>query len=139
MSLFDSLFKKSEEDHIRLIMDDLKRLAIIEHEELKSKIEKNMKRIIELYPNSANAYFLLGILYLRENSHKALKLFNKTVALDPNHENAWFFKGLIYNSRLDFGEALSCLNKVTSINPYHYDANKNEIPHPKGYGISWVV
>jgi tetratricopeptide (TPR) repeat protein len=115
MGFFDSLYKKPENVLIK------RSITRIEDKNLQDA-EKILKKTIEFYPESANALYLMGILTIRKNRTIALDYFERALRIDQNFEQAWFCKSLVFNSRLEFKNALNCINKVLELNNYNYEA-----------------
>ena len=87
------------------------------------KAEEGFNKAIEEYPNYANAYSNLGVLYIKLGQQaKAKEAFNKAVAVDSK-----FVPGYVNLARLSFAahsypETENTLNKALAISPDNLDA-----------------
>jgi tetratricopeptide (TPR) repeat protein len=57
--------------------------------------EKLYKKVLELKPDFAMAYFNLAILYLSDDEGKAFRYLNKTIDASPNFAHAYYFRGYL--------------------------------------------
>ncbi len=87
------------------------------------KAEESFNKAIEEYPNYANAYSNLGVLYIKLGQQaKAKEAFNKAVTVDSK-----FVPGYVNLARLSFAahsypETENTLNKALAISPDNLDA-----------------
>jgi Tetratricopeptide repeat len=88
-----------------------------------NKAESSFKKAIEYYPNYANAYNNLGVLYMKTSQQpEAKEAFAKSVAVDDK-----FVPGYINLARLsfaahDYPEAEATLSKALAISPDNLEA-----------------
>jgi|GEM_PF-6442509 len=69
--------------------------------------EKLLKKGLSLFPNSANLYALLGILYAETSrEQEAIVVFQKVLKIDPNNPDALFYLGIYEQSNAKIELAL---------------------------------
>ncbi|WP_455393129.1 tetratricopeptide repeat protein [[Eubacterium] cellulosolvens] len=109
MSFFDSLFIRDEEELIKKSKEFIENLNTL-------RAIKILEKTLKLYPDSANVLYLMGIATIRKDRTIALDYFDRALKNKQDFEQAWFCKSLIFNSRLEFKNALNCIDKVLQIN-----------------------
>jgi Flp pilus assembly protein TadD len=88
--------------------------------------QKYLKKVIDLNPNSDEAYFHTGLI-LRKKGHlkDAENLFLKALSLQPNNANVHNNLGVTLLEQGRFQEAKEFLNKALEIYPEHINARYN--------------
>jgi tetratricopeptide (TPR) repeat protein len=80
--------------------------------------EANLRKAIELAPQSPNAYYLLAELYVTNHQEKkALADLQEEVAKNPKATPAWILTGTIQYDQKAFPEARVAYEKVLAIDP----------------------
>lgn len=87
----------------------------------------NTSKALELKPESADAHFLLGILYEFNDdmvrygdnfpADKAISEYKKAIEIDPKYENAYFDLGVVDFNIGNTDEAILNYSKVVELNP----------------------
>jgi len=87
------------------------------------KTVENLLRAIELDPQKAQAWFLLGRMYkdLGETT-KAIEAFTKVVKLQPNYPYAYQALAGAHRDKQNLDEALNAINEELKQRPDNYDA-----------------
>jgi tetratricopeptide (TPR) repeat protein len=87
----------------------------------KGKTEKaiaHLRDAIDLYPDYAGAYGLLGTAHLKMNKQDAaVEAFEKALEIDPKLPEAAFGLGAIYSAQERYGEARDYLLQARSLRP----------------------
>lgn len=84
------------------------------------------KGIIEQYPDSKEAHYMLGNAYFRKNMpDEALQEYNRVKLLDPTYIDAYENSGVIHANRGDFQKAIEEWKKILEIDPEREDIKKN--------------
>ena len=84
------------------------------------------KGIIEQYPDSKEAHYMLGNAYFRKNMpDEALEEYNRVKLLDPTYIDAYENSGVIYANRGDFQKAIGEWKRILEIDPSREDIKKN--------------
>ncbi|KAJ8793134.1 hypothetical protein J1605_003811 [Eschrichtius robustus] len=82
------------------------------------ELSEYMQRAIQVDPNYAYAYTLLGHEFvLTEELDKALACFRNAIRVNPRHYNAWYGLGMIYYKQEKFSLAEMHFQKALDINP----------------------
>jgi len=86
--------------------------------------EKELREIINKYPENAEAYAQLGNLYLLKKDYKeAIKLLNNSLELDPKQKNVYISLSEVYFITGEITESIKCMEKaieLASNNAYNY-------------------
>ena len=69
------------------------------------------------FPNDAEIFFNLGILYNFTDKQAAASYYKKTITLNPFHAMAYYNLGVLYIGLSDTQGAISMLKKTIEINP----------------------
>jgi len=78
----------------------------------------HLQDAIDLYPDYAGAYGLLGMAHLKEADHgAAIKAFEKALEIDSKLPEAAFGLGAIYSAQERYGEARDYLLQARSLRP----------------------
>jgi tetratricopeptide (TPR) repeat protein len=81
-----------------------------------SQAAKVFLDIIEIEPNSIDAYFYLGnIFHIKGSVGKAIKAFNKVLELDPGHTDASISLSVLLNDIGKYEQAKSVFDKAKDI------------------------
>ncbi|GAB4384178.1 MAG: hypothetical protein Kow0075_16250 [Salibacteraceae bacterium] len=82
------------------------------------KAEAELKKSIDLYPQYADAYSELGLVYQKRKEYsKALKAYDQAIALNPTHFTAIHNKGAVYYEQAMYGSAIPLFKLSVEINP----------------------
>lgn len=82
------------------------------------KAKKIIQKAILKFPNSPDAYFNLGLIFVKTNQIKsALDMFQKSVNLNPNNPSAQFEAGLMSLATGQMSQAATYFKKTLSLNP----------------------
>jgi len=96
----------------------------IEQEEYLEKAEEYANKAFELDPESGQAHFTLGVLYmLRGNLQKAINHLKKAHSIDPNHTDVTAWLGFYYilsGKTVAATPLIEKALKIDPINPNHY-------------------
>jgi len=110
-------------DH-RLITSENKDIELQKVEEVMERIEENelleglekVEAILEVFPNSAIAYDLKGIILdKQEKQEAAMEAFFKAVEIEPNFAIGWYNLGRMERSRNNFEKARIYLDKAIGL------------------------
>ena len=75
-----------------------------------------LKRAINEYPENAEAYYELGILYVHLNWYTEMELlFSKAVEKNPNFKDAYLFLGYTYYKMGEYEKASDCFGKAKKL------------------------
>ncbi|MGA1824188.1 MAG: protein kinase domain-containing protein [bacterium] len=86
------------------------------------KAETLLHKSILLDPNSANAHFLLGRLYMiQKNNTKAIESYKKAVEIDPQMPKALFNLGYMSAKNKDYTKAEEMYERVIALSPEFVD------------------
>merc|ERR1719481_1432850 len=126
-----ALWQLQEEVQLSALAQDLQRLNkssaaawcaggnCFSHQKEHENAIKFFQRAVQVSPNFAYAYTLLGHEYvLVEELDKALSCFRTAVRLESRHYNAWYGIGLTYYKQERFQLAEIYFRKALAINPY---------------------
>lgn len=92
-----------------------------------TKIEKHLRRAIELDVRIAAAHLALGRLYVRQKLYaEAAAAFEKTVALEPNRAEAFYQLGQIYGRLKRTEESREALAKFKELSELEKTQTKTE-------------
>jgi len=81
-------------------------------------MERKLRQIIELTPNSSKAYHLLGTVYLNRNDKEtALRIFSEAVSTFPNDPLLHYDLGFLYNEKNLFSLARDEFSKAIALAP----------------------
>jgi len=83
----------------------------------------NYEKAIKLSPNSEKAYIKKGDVLADSNVQEAISSYNKAVAISPQSFEAVYHRGLLRMEMHDAENAISDLDKATSIQPDHVEAH----------------
>ena len=79
---------------------------------------KNLRRLTDVWPNDAPAWFNLGYVLQQTGRHEeAEPAFHHALALDPLMDRAWYGLGLALMHRQQFLQAAEALKKNTVLQP----------------------
>jgi protein O-GlcNAc transferase len=85
-----------------------------------------IQQAIQLDSKQATPYYLLGIIFLRQDIHnKALSCFKTAVRFDPDYVEAQFQLGLLYLSCGDLLLSRECFSKAVAIDKHNWQALGN--------------
>ncbi|MHC4749851.1 MAG: tetratricopeptide repeat protein, partial [Planctomycetota bacterium] len=85
---------------------------------LKSSEMELAEKVVRDFPNSGEAYILMGSLHRRlGSSAKAIEFWEKGLELSPKRADVYHSLGIIAMERGDFEQAISSWQKVLEINP----------------------
>ncbi|MFI5219888.1 MAG: tetratricopeptide repeat protein [Bacteroidia bacterium] len=86
----------------------------------------DMKKAVEMSPESYDAYNNLGLYYNDINEfEKAIAAMQKAIAIKPDFEKAIYNIGNVYAKKGDYNKAIEFYNKAVVINPKYEDAYNN--------------
>ena len=78
----------------------------------------NHNKVIELAPDSADAYYNRGDAYDEMGEYgKAIADYNKAIELDPNHALAYYNRGCAYGEIGAYDKAIADYSKALELNP----------------------
>ncbi len=85
------------------------------------------KKALTIFPNYAEPYMELGLIYARDKGQFELSLAYSDSAIKyyPNSQNAYLNKGSAFVNLKRYDEAISAYLKVTELNPKYADAYSN--------------
>jgi tetratricopeptide (TPR) repeat protein len=76
------------------------------------------ERLIEITPDSAEAWFRLGVLRGESGQHElACQAYGKVIELQPDAASAWFNKGLNEAQLGRYEDAIQAYERAIAINP----------------------
>ena len=112
----DSDIDQRADDHLRKGIEFFNRgdlnLAIVE-----------LEKAIEIEPNYAINYYILGEVYTIKNKLDSASLYlEKTIGLDPEMYTAFYLYGLINKKLGHPGDAIKSLKRAVKLNPYYSEA-----------------
>lgn len=88
-----------------------------------SKAIEDAEHAVEMDPNYAKSFFILGNCYNDLNQmDKALEYYNKAIALQGQEADFYFKRAIVYGKKQDFQTCLSDLEVCTNLNPLYYEA-----------------
>ncbi|MBD2605095.1 tetratricopeptide repeat protein [Scytonema hofmannii FACHB-248] len=83
-------------------------------------------RIIQQYPNNANAYYNLGLaLYYQNKLDQAIAAYRKAIQLNPNNAAAYNNLGIALGEQKKLDEAIVAYRKAIQLNPNNANAYNN--------------
>ncbi|MCD4782799.1 MAG: tetratricopeptide repeat protein [Candidatus Eremiobacteraeota bacterium] len=75
-----------------------------------------LKKTLEIKPNSSRAHFLLGVCYFEGRyTDEAIEHLNKAITLEPDFPDSYIFLGDIYKFKKENGEAIEFYNKFIEL------------------------
>jgi len=88
--------------------------------------EEQARKVLEVDPNSADGYALLGTsLFAEREPDQALEAYNKVIELKPNDASGYLNRGVLYASMKKDGEAEADFRKAIALNPKNQEAYSN--------------
>ena len=85
-----------------------------------------LRRLVEQFPDTVEAYYNLGNAYYRlKNWEEAKKAYEKVCELDPTYVNAWENLGVIYANERNFKEAIQVWKRILEMDPNRKDVKSN--------------
>jgi serine/threonine protein kinase len=79
-------------------------------------------KAIELNPQSGQAYFHLGAVYMSmQDSSRAIEAYRKVIELEPAFPDAYFNLGYIYAMNKDYAKAEEMYSQTVRVNPPYLD------------------
>lgn len=73
-------------------------------------------RAVQINPDTATAYMLMGNLYFAEHNYeKAVELYKKVIEIEPANSNAFTILGNTYVMQKDLRSAISCYKQAIDI------------------------
>jgi predicted Zn-dependent protease len=79
---------------------------------------ENLKKALDVYPNYAEAICLRGVLKMDKRDREgAIADFDQAIHIDPSYPMSYFALGAVYNLMSRFDEALSSLQRGTTLAP----------------------
>ncbi len=105
----------------------IENLALAYHyEKFDDSAEKTAKRVLELNPESAGAYNILGtVAFARREIDDAEKYFKKAIGFDPKLPAPHVNLGAIYNVQGKIDESLAEYKKALELEPENVQVQKN--------------
>ncbi len=93
-------------EYLRLAKEDLARSSL-------TSAERHLEQAIATNSNSAEAFYLLGTLYVKKGKfRKATLAFEKVLRLDPNHTEAAIAVSSLYNDLGKYNEGAEVYNRA---------------------------
>jgi len=87
------------------------------------KAIESAKNLIELQPNSADAHYNVGYMYVKQDQYKeAIPIFKKAIELDPNMEYAYMNLAVCYSKTNQYSNSIETLKELVDIQPNNADA-----------------
>lgn len=81
------------------------------------------RKLIELEPDNADAYYNLGYMFVKQENFKdAVTEFQKAIELRPNFEYAYTNLGYCYTKLKKYKESIEVYKKLVSLNPQNGEA-----------------
>ena len=78
----------------------------------------NYKKVTELYPESAAAYYKLGKIYrTRHEMNQAISSYTRVIEIESDNFFAYYYRGISYYTDKKLDQALSDFNKAITILP----------------------
>ncbi|MBW4569568.1 MAG: tetratricopeptide repeat protein [Tolypothrix carrinoi HA7290-LM1] len=91
-----------------------------------TQAENIWRRIIQQYPNNANAYYNLGnALYYQKKLDEAIAAYRKAIQLNPNDADAYIGLGNTLSDQKKLDEAIAAYRKAIQLNPNYANAYIN--------------
>jgi tetratricopeptide (TPR) repeat protein len=87
-----------------------------------TEAEHIVRRIVQVYPNNAEALYLLGaIAYRAQQYDMSARHMQRVLALQPRHHDAQLTLGMAYRMQKKTKEALTVLRKAATMKPGSFD------------------
>ena len=87
-----------------------------------SEAEDVLKELININPNTTNAYNSLGILYRKKGAfEKSLYFYKKALKIQPDGDYIFYNIGKLYIKLKDYEQARVYLERALALNPHEYD------------------
>jgi len=91
-----------------------------------SQAESIMKRVIQLDPNLAAAYYNLGnALYYQKKLEEAIASYRRAIQLDPNDADAYYHLGNVLYDQKKLEEAIANYRRAIQLDPNDANAYYN--------------
>src|SRR5208337_2719906 len=88
--------------------------------------EEQARKVIEIDPNNADGYALLGTaLFAEREPDEALQAYNRVIELKPNDSAAYLNRGVLYTSMKKDAEAEADFKKAIALNPKNLEGYSN--------------
>src|SRR5450755_1315908 len=88
--------------------------------------EDSARKILEVDPNSADGYALMGTsLFAEREPEQALAAYNKVIELRPNDSSGYLNRGVLYASMKRDSDAEADFRKAIALNPKNLEAYSN--------------
>jgi len=82
-----------------------------------------LKKMVTDNPEDANAYYLLGISYLKKKTlPEAIGALTRTTELSPSFAGSYHQLGLCYQKQRELDKALQCYEKALELDPNNVDS-----------------
>jgi len=98
-------------------------------------------RVIEMSPDSADAYYNRGLAYAKKNdAEHAIADYSKAIELNPRDSDTYFNRGLAYYKENKMEESIADYTKVIELNPNEGDVYYNRAlaySKNKEYDAAW--
>jgi tetratricopeptide (TPR) repeat protein len=88
------------------------------------KAIEHLQKAVKIYPNFADAYFLLGTAYMQQsNAADAQAALEKAVQIEPKMGPGYITLGMVENHVKDYAAAEKNLTKALDFNPESFEAH----------------
>ena len=87
------------------------------------KAIESAKKLIELQPNSADAYYNVGYMYVKQEQYQeAIPIFKKAIELNPDMEYAYMNLAVCYSKINQYSNSIQILKQLVEKQPNNSDA-----------------
>ncbi len=86
------------------------------------KAESLLLESVKLNPDGTQAYFQLGLVYVKLKEYpKAIETYQKVAEMEPDFPDIYFNLGYAYAMNKEFGKAEEMYNRVVKLSPTYLD------------------
>jgi tetratricopeptide (TPR) repeat protein len=90
------------------------------------------KKVLEVNPKDAEAYYSIGECYALEDNEKAIEAYQQAIKIDPKHAAAYWGLGLCYGAMKHYQESIDSYRQAIKIDHHNADTHL-------GLGDSYVA